>query len=411
MTEDAPSALFDQLFRSETAPADPYPLYERLRSYGPIVRISEDIWLTTSYDLSAQVLRESVFGNDADAAGRARGGDGWRERPALRTLAGMLLMANPPRHTQLRGLLSGYFQKNPINRTRESVRRHVAELLPELVDSGTVDFVSGFAEQLPRRVVADFIGIPQQDRLRFRDRTLAFNVVFERDIGPAQLAEADAAAEEIEAYVRELVVSARTTPRADLISTLVEAADARQLPMDELVRLVFQVYNASYQTVLGLLGNGMSALLAHPDQYALLRADPGLVPGAVAEMLRWDPPVQTTGRHALVPTTVATEDIDVDELVVTVLAAANRDPARYRQPDRFDVRRAGPRSLAFGFGIHYCIGAALATIQGEESFRALASPGLRIEAVRPPLRHPGANMRSMETADIDIVSVTDRSFR
>ncbi|QKG18666.1 cytochrome P450 [Actinomadura verrucosospora] len=407
MIDAKAAALYDRLFRAETAPADPYPLYEQLRSLGPIVRAADDTWLTTTHDLSVRVLASGDFGNDADLAGRVRGGANWRERPALRTLAGMLLMANPPRHARLRGLLGAHFRRNPIGRARASIRAHVDDLLENLADD--VDFVPAFAERLPRRVIADFIGIPEADRLRFCDRTLAFNAVFERDLGDARLADADAAAEEIDGYVRGLVASARARPRGDLVSTLVEAADAQKLPMDELVRLVFQVYNASFQTMVGLLGNGLAALLAHPDQFAAVRADPRLVPFAVAEMLRWDPPVQTTGRHALERTRVGTADVRPGELVVTVLAAANRDPARYAEPHRFDVRRRGPRSLAFGFGIHYCIGAGLATVQGEEAFRAIASSGLRVEAAGPPRRSPGANMRSMASLPLTIVSASTGS--
>ncbi|NBH07714.1 cytochrome P450 [Amycolatopsis sp. SID8362] len=402
MTGPAPAELFDRLFRAGRAPADPYPLYERLRSHGPIMRVAEGTWLTTAYDLSAHVLKHTAFGTDVEQAGRSRGGAGWREHPALRTLAGMLLTANPPRHARLRGLLGAHFLRLPIDRARESVRKHVTELREHLLEVGEVDFIPEFAEQLPRRVIADFIGIPEADRLRFRDRTLAFNAVFERDLSPGQLADADAAAEEIDAYVRGLVASARTRPRGDLISTLAEVGDARELPVDEVVRLVFQVYNASYQTVLGVLGNGLSALLTHPGQYDALRSDAGLLSGAVAEMLRWDPPVQTTGRHALAPLRVGSAEVSPGELVVTVLAAANRDPRRYPEPHRFDVRRSGPRALSFGFGIHYCLGAALATVQGEEAFGQLTSAGLRIEAVAPPRRHPGSNMRSVESLRIAI---------
>ncbi len=396
------AALFRQLFHHHPPPDDPYPLYEQLRARGPIVRVEDGAWLTTRFDLSVEVLRHRHFGNDSDSAGRARGGPGWRERPALRTLAGMLLMANPPRHTQLRALLTSHFSAHPLQSLRPAVQRHVSALRDALVEAGDVDFISAFAEILPRWVIGDVIGIPEEGRLHLRDQTLAFNAVFERAPSPEQLRDADSAALQIDGYVRQLIAAARRNPRGDLLSSLVAASDAGALPVPELVGLVFQVYNASYQTVLGLLGNGLAALLAHPDQYARLRADPGLARSAVAEMLRYDPPVQTTGRHAAERLRLGPAGIEPGELVIAVLGAANRDPERYPDPGRFDIGRRGLPSIAFGYGIHYCIGATLANLQGEVAVAALADPGLVIEPAGPPGLRESANMRSIEQLPVSV---------
>jgi cytochrome P450 len=199
-----------------------------------------------------------------------------------------------------------------------------------------------------------------------------------------------------------LVASAVRQPRVDLMSSLAEANSAALLSADELFWLVFQIYNASYQTVVGLLGNGMTLLLKHPSEYARLKADPSLVGRAVAEMLRYDPPVQTTGRHAAVNATVGGARITPAELVITVLAAANRDPDRYRDPGHFDVGRDGPPSVAFGFGVHYCLGAPLAMLQAEAAFRALSRRSLSIEPTGPPRLHPSVNMRSRSSVPVRV---------
>jgi cytochrome P450 len=402
MSETAGAAIFDELFRSEHPPQDPYPRYEQLRELGPVLPVGPGLWLTTSFSLCSVALRDSRLGNDADAAGTARGGPGWRDHPALTTLAGMLLMANPPRHTRLRQLLTSHFSAHPVSSLRPAIERHVDVLMAELMDVGEADFVATFADDLPRQVIADVIGIPEADRRQFRDRTLAFNAVFERSMTPRQLAEADAAAVEIDAYVRELIHDVSRTPRPGLLSVLVTASDAGALPPSELAPVVFQLYNASYQTVLSMLGNGLWTLLGHPAEFGRLRRDPSLAASAVAEILRFESPVQTTGRHAAARCAIGPVTLEPGELLVTVLGAAHRDPDRFAHPDRFDITRRSPSSIAFGYGIHYCLGAALANLQGEVAFRAVARPGIEIEPVAPPRYRESANMRTVDSLPIRI---------
>ncbi len=400
MSADMGEDVFGRLFLGDPPATDPYPLYEQLRALGPLVPVGSHTWLTTSYGLSSRVLRDQRFHNDVDRAGRARGGADWRERPALRTLAGMLLMANPPRHTALREVLVEHFRPRSVARLRAKIETRVTALCDALAARGESDFITAFAEVLPRWVVSEFIGIPMADRVAFREQTLAFNAVFERRVDFHSLAGADAAAEEIERYVLGLVDNARHHARGDLISTLVAASDAGRLPLEEVVRLVFQVYNASFQTVLGLLGNGLIALLDHPQQLAVVRSNPTLMEQCVAEMLRYDPPVQSTGRYAVTALELAGARVAKGDLVVTVLAAANRDPDRYPRAHMFEPSRPQQPSLAFGYGAHYCVGAALANLQGTAAFRGLLR--LDIEPRGPAVLHPGANMRSRASVPIKI---------
>lgn len=400
MSETAATAIFSELFRSGHPPQNPYPRYEQLRELAPVVRVGLGTWLTTSFGLCVQALRNPGLGNDADLAGTARGGPRWNDHPSLATLAGMLLMANPPRHTRLRAALAAHFSAHFVSSLRSAIEQYVAVLMADLAGAGETDFVAAFADQLPRQVIADVIGIPQADRRHFRDRTLAFNAVFERSMTARQLEAADAAAVEIEAYVRELISDVCRTPRPGLLSALVSAADADALPAAELAPLVFQVYNASYQTVLSMLGNGLWTLFSHPAEFAKLRTDPSLARLAVAEIMRFEPPVQTTGRHAIVRTAIGPVTLQPGELLVTVLGAANRDPDRFPRPGRFDITRRGPSSIAFGYGIHYCLGAALASLQGEVAFGALAAPGTEIEPTAPARYRDSANMRTVDALPV-----------
>lgn len=402
MSAAVATEVFGALFRSAHPPQDPYPLYEQLRALGPVVRVGPGTWLTTSFSLCVQALRDPGLGNDPNLAGAARGGPGWRDHPSLATLARMLLMTNPPRHSRLRELLTPHFSAHLISSLRPAVEGHVALLMTDLADGGEIDFVAAFADKLPGQVIGDVIGIPEQDRRHFRDRTLAFNVVFERSMTPRQLAEADAAAVEIDAYVRELISDVRRKRRPGLLSALVSASDVGALPVAELALLVFQVYNASYQTVLSLLGNGLWTLLSHPAEFARLRGDPSLVRSAVAEVMRFEPPVQTTGRHAAIPTMVGDVLVEPGELVITVLGAANRDPSRFSRPGQLDIARRGPSSIAFGYGIHYCLGAALASLQGEVALGALAGPGVEIELTAPARYRETANMRTVDVLPVRI---------
>lgn len=401
------AALYHEVFHAQPPPPDPYPHYEWMRECGRLVRVADDTWLTTRHDLALAVLHHPDLGNDAERACRVRAGADWQTHPSMRVLAGMLLMANPPRHTELRRSLAPHLSAQQVRSLRPMVQQHVEELCKQLLDAGELDFVAGFAEVLPRRVIADVIGIPKSERIDFHHQTLAFNAVFERNLTPDMLAAADAAAAHITDYVNDLVASARRRPRLDLLSSLVDYSDAGLLPAEELVGLVYQVYNASYQTVLGMLGNGLAALLDRPEQHAQLRDDPSLAAAVVVETLRFDPPVQSTGRHAMTASALAGTPVVPGELVVVVLAAANRDPDRYVDPHRFDLLRRRP-GLAFGYGAHHCIGAALATLQGEIAFSALTQR-LAIEPNGVPRRHPRANIRSFDELPVRVRPVVGAS--
>jgi cytochrome P450 len=407
MTDDrAVQDAFSRLFLTSGSVEDPYPWYELLRDGGPVVRIDQHTWVLTGYEDCVRVLRDQRFVNDVEAVAVAKGGADWMAHPSVVMLTRMLLVANPPRHSRLRQTVNWSFAANRVTALTPVVDRAVDSLLANLLDERETDFVTAFADVLPMRVIHHLLGIDEQDSVDLRELTRTFNALFERGMTAEQLRAADLAVDAITGYVTELLARKRRRPGPDLASDLVRAADAGGLEHAELVSLVFQIYNASYQTTMSLLGNGLHLLLRHPEQFRRLRRDPSLAPSAVEELLRHDPPVQSTGRHAAVDLDLGGQRIGRGDIAIVVIAAANRDPRRYPDPHRLDIGRGGPGSLSFGYGPHYCLGAAIANAQGAAAFTALARRDVHIELAGTPQRLASSNMRGLASLP---VSVSHRS--
>ncbi len=378
--------------------ADPYPLLRQLREGGPVQRLDDGRWLALSYDACVRVLRDPHFGIDAEAMGRARGGDRWREHPSLRLLSETLLVVNPPIHTRLRSAVTAAFGADRVKSMAGSIAAAVDQLLDVLPTDEPADLIDGFADRLPLEVMRPVLGIQRWPHGDFRMQTMRFNLVLERELTPARLADADAAAVEIEQCLQELLAERRADPRDDLISQLQQACAQGLLAEQEIVPLVFQIFNASYQTTASLLGNALHALLGDGGLggggLGALQGDPELVAGVVREVLRTDPPVQSTGRYARQPVELMGHQIDEGDFVIAVLASGNRDPRRFADPDAFDPRREAAHALSFGWGVHHCLGAGLATLEAEIALGRLAD---RFPAMRPAgdaRRWPTANMRA-----------------
>lgn len=400
---DSPrSDAFARLFLGTGFVEDPYPLYESLRDSGAVVRVDRRTWVLTGYEDGARVLRDPRFVNDVEAVAVAKGGPDWAAHPAIVMLTKMLLMANQPRHAQLRQRVNWSFAANRVIALSPVVDTAVDALLTDLLEAGEADFVTDFADVLPMRVIHHLLGIDEHAGVDLREPTRTFNTLFERGVTVDQLRAADLAVGAITDYVTDLLAEKRRRPGPDLASDLVRAADSGELADEELVPLVFQIYNASYQTTMSLLGNGLHLLLRHPRQFHLLRRDPSLAASAVAEFLRYDPPVQSTGRHAAVDLELGGERISRGDIAIVVIAAANRDPRRYPDPHGLDIGRSGPGSLGFGYGPHYCLGAAIATMQGVAAFTALARHDVHVEPAGRPRRLAGSNMRGLASLPVSV---------
>ncbi|MGZ3142988.1 cytochrome P450 [Lentzea chajnantorensis] len=290
-------------------------------------------------------------------------------------LSGSFLELDPPDHTRLRRLAAPAFSPKKI----DGYRPRVEEVAGALLDRADTEFdlMSDFAQPLPIAVISELLGIPDADTGDFARYGRLVAESFDGRVSP----EKDKADDRVFALFERLIAERRTRPGDDVISALVAAEAEQELTVPELLSTLALLLIAGFETTVNLIGNGVRALLDHPAQWAFFTAHPGIAPDVVEETLRWAPPVQFTTRLAHEPVTLLGEEIGVDEGVHLLLAAANRDPRVYPEPHRFDVMRVQqPEHLAFSSGLHYCLGAALARLEGEVAFRAIArvAPDLRL---------------------------------
>lgn len=372
------------------ARTDPYPLYRRLREQDP-VHWSEvmDAWVLTRYDDVVAVLKDRRFSaNRRGARNRfAQQAMAMEERAGALARANTMLTADPPEHTRLRLLVSKAFLPRSVERLRPHIQEIADDLLDAVQDTGRMDIIQDFSYPLPVIVIAELLGVPSEDRAQFRrwsdDVVATLGGSF---TAPDLLERGMQSGRELSDYFRGVIADRRRKPREDLVSVLVAAADQGDvLSEGQLLATCVVMLIAGNETTRNLIGNGMLALLRNPDQLDRLWRDRSLVESAVEELLRYAGPVQGTAR-------VATEDIEIDgktvkegELVFTLLAAANRDPSHFADPDRLDITRRNNHHVAFGFGIHSCLGQPLARLEAQVAFSTLArripNPRLAIEEV------------------------------
>jgi cytochrome P450 len=297
---------------------------------------------------------------------------GWTDGPFVDWIRRNVVMMDPPGHTRLRTLVSRAFTPRAVARMQE-VAQSVADGLCDEVDAagGTVEFVGDWARVFPLRVICTMIGIPSVDTDLMGEWAHGLSVASGM-ADPDARRLGDAAMTSFNAYVGEMLEERRRSRTDDLLSALIDAEEAGdRLSGEELVALVVQLIFAGHETTQNLVGNGLYRLLEHPEQLAHLRADPALVPGAVEEMLRYDPPILFTSRIARRDLTISGVEVAADQLIMVNLVAANHDPLRFDDPSRFDVTRTEVRHLSFGHGLHFCLGANLARLEAGVAFTTL----------------------------------------
>ncbi|MEW6474055.1 MAG: cytochrome P450 [Actinomycetota bacterium] len=363
---------------------DPYRRYAEARREAPVRPVvladGRPAWIVTGYDEARQALLDPRLAKNIGKALAVRP-DIVAAGFAHPLFAHHMLSADGDDHSRLRRLASGGFSASRMAALRPRVQAIVDGLLDDLerVPAGeSVDLVAAFTLPLPMTVISEMLGVPVEDRPRVR---AWFDAVFATPISPAGDAEARAAADAIYAYLGDLVAAKRAEPADDLISVLSASVDGDRLDEEELLSTAWLLIIAGHDTTVNLIGNGLVALFRHPDQLARLRSDLSLVPAAVEEFLRYDGPVQhTTFRMTTEPVTIGGVEIPAHEQVLVVVAAANRDPDHFAEPDRLDIGRTDNRHVAFGHGLHFCLGAPLARLEGEIAFRSLLQ---RFPALRP----------------------------
>ncbi|MEU0701827.1 cytochrome P450 [Streptomyces bacillaris] len=344
--------------------ANPYPYYAKLRAEGPVHTVRteqmERIWLIVGYEEARATLADQRFGKDWRATGR------WADE--VNPISSNMLELDAPHHTRLRRLVAREFTPRRIEALRPRVTEITTELLDAMVPAGSADLVDALAFPLPMTVICELLGVPDIDRDAFRALSSAIvtPTAAQREAADPVGAMSD--------YLIQLIEEKRSSPGDDLMSALIRTRDegGDGLSGEELVGMAFVLLVAGHETTVNLISNGVRALLDHPDQLALLRADPGLLDGAVEEMLRYDGPVETaTFRFTREEITVGSTVIPYDEPVLVALASGGRDPEKFTDPDTFDIRRAPQGHLAFGHGAHYCLGAPLARMEARIAIGAL----------------------------------------
>jgi cytochrome P450 len=386
--------------------ADPYPFYARLRAESPVFRVElparQRAWLITRYDDVAAALKDERFVKDrANALSPEQAGKQPWVPGLFKPLARNMLDVDPPDHTRLRQLVHKAFTPRLVERLRERVEGLTDELIAAAEVRGRMDLIADYALPIPTTVIAEMLGVPVSDRHLFHRWSRV--IVASAPSGWSMLRAIPSAIGFLR-YIRKLVKARRSSPRDDLVTALVQAEeDGARLDEDELVSMVFLLLIAGHETTVNLIGNGMLALLRHPDQMQRLRDEPGLIKQAVEELLRFEGPLATaTERYAREDVEIAGTRIGRGELVYAVLASANRDERQFSEPDRLDLSREPNRHLAFGLGVHYCLGAPLARLEGQIAIGALVRrmPGLRI--ARRSLRwRRGLVLRGLESLPVE----------
>jgi cytochrome P450 len=367
---------------------DPFPLFASVRELGAVHPVTladgHDAWLVARYDEARAALNDPRLSKDMHAA-LATGAGVVAEGLPGPSFARHMLSVDPPDHTRLRRLVSAAFSSRRIEALRPRVQAIVDDLLDDLAALGPdtrVDLVGAFAFPLPFTVICELLGVPEPDRAALGRGLTALLVPTPT---PAAYARAKEASDAVVALLEALVEAKQDAPGDDLVSGLLSARDGdERLNNQELLSTIFQLIVAGHDTTASLIGNSVVALLRNPEQLDQLRSHPSRFPAAVEECLRYDAPVpHSTFRYAIEPVEIGDVTIPVGAQVIICLAAANRDGDRYAVPEVLDIDRAETRHLAFGHGIHHCLGAALARMEGQLALAALLSRFPRLSLAVP----------------------------
>ncbi|MFJ7492694.1 cytochrome P450 [Streptomyces sp. NPDC097727] len=403
---DVPFALFDPW--SPAFVADPYPAYAALRAAGRVHYFEPtDQWLVPHhFDVSA-LLRDRRLGRTYlhrfthEEFGRTPPP---AEHEPFHTLNGQgLLDLEAPDHTRIRRLVSKAFTPRTVEQLVPTVRRLAAGLVDSFVEAGGGDLLTAVAEPLPVAVIAEMLGIPESDRAPLRPWSAAICGMFELNPSDETARAAVRASLDFSAYLRELIKERRKNPGTDLISALIAAHDeGERLSEQEMISTCVLLLNAGHEATVNTTVNGWWTLLRHPEQLAALRADHGLLPTAIEELMRYDTPLQMFERWVL-------DDIEIDGTVIPrgsevalLFGSANRDPARFPAPDTLDLARRENPHITFGAGIHFCLGAPLARVELAASFGELLRRAPNLRLVAEPEWNPGYVIRGLKELRVEL---------
>jgi cytochrome P450 PksS len=386
--------------------ANLYPFYARLRAEAPVYPTAlpdgQRAWLITRYDDVVMVLKDERFAKDRSHALKQFWIPG-----AFKGLARNMLHRDGADHARLRALVQKAFSPRLVEQMRPRVQGLADGLLDAAQRRGRLDLIRDYAQPIPTTIIAEMLGVPVADRHRFQRWSRAIVSVSPSFWG---MLTAIPPLWAFMRYIRKLVRARRAAPRDDLLSALVHAKEAgEQLSEGEVVAMVCLLLIAGHETTVNLIGNGMLALLQHPEQMEKLRNDPSLIRSAVEELLRFDGPLETaTDRFAAEDLTAAGVTIPRGEIVFAAIGSANRDERQFADPDALDITREPSKHLAFGLGAHYCLGAPLARLEGQVAINALLrrTSRLRLAVAPGALRwRRGLAVRGLEALPVSIIEL------
>jgi cytochrome P450 len=407
------TSLFTQVLDRANR-ADPYPLYARLRET-PVIREDDGTYIVSTYAEIRGLLHDPrLSSNDLPKSKHARTGNPLRDfivNPVKDWIIDAhlpLIFRDPPDHTILRRLVLVHFTPERIQAISGRVEAIIEGLIGKMRGREEIDLVDGFSYPLPVTVICELLGIPPSDEPKVQGWTRTFARVLDPDLGEEDRLKSVADFEEVTLYVSALVKEKRKRPAGDVLSGLATYRDKKlgRMGKYDLIANAALLLVAGHETTVNLISSGMLTLLRHPEWLERLRQDPALAPRVVDELLRFEPPVQFRTRKTLVEIDIAGTAIPAGAPLVLLIAAGNRDPARFANPDRFDPDRADNQHLSFGAGPHYCLGAPLATLEGEAALVAFAKKLVDPRLLEdPPPYRPGASLRGPEHLMLGIAGV------
>jgi hypothetical protein len=377
---------------------DPFPLYEEMRQRGPVYQApGTNLVVATGFQAVSAVLKDDRYQVEALA----------HQQGAAGIDTDCILRQNPPRHDEVRRVMSKGFTARQIDRLEELISKQCNELLDEVMPAGNFDVVEDYALPLALGVIAQILGVPDSYRDRFRVIGQAIARLLDPFLQPEEYEQARAASTEICEYFDTLYAERRRCPGEDLLSVLTAAADSDvRVTHDEQLANAQFILLAGYETTVGMIGSGTDLLLDRPEVWREMRADERLVGNVVEETLRVESPVQMTNRHNSEPLELLGFSVPTDSRVIAIMAAANRDPEVFPDPQRFDPwRENANRHLAFVVGSHHCLGSSLARLEGQIAFRTMLERMPEIRRPAPATRRPNLVARGLTNVPVAFSTV------